>query len=195
MKMVMESKMMVVKVKKAEMIKEFPKSKKWIKKIKKLRSGEDLFDKKKIEYYFTCTPSHIVQMDSESIITMPFEERLEFELDTVNVNAMVKHNSFVIADLLPVGVVPESVKKIVAEITKVKMMIECQITGDEEIRKTIPEIDKTKVDPDLIRKSLNGINSDEDEILDIDEILDKIIDFGMESLTMREIEFLKKQGK
>ncbi len=195
MRMVMESRMMVVKVKKKEMLRDFPKAKKWAKKIEKMRTGEDIFDKKKIEYYYTCTHPSTSGLDTEDLVTLPFDQRLELELGSIMINAMVKHNSFVIADLIPFDIVPDAVRQIVAEITKVKMMVECQITGDEEIRKTIPALDTNKVDPDMVRKSLDGIKMEEEDNLEIDNILDKIIDFGMDSLTSKEIEFLKKMGK
>jgi hypothetical protein len=184
--------MVIVKVGKKEMFEFFPIAKKWIKKISKMMPGE--FRKKDIEYFFTFTwPSEAAT--SGYLLNLTFEERIVTEIEMLSINAMIKYGDFSVSDSISSGITPESIRKVAEEMTKVKMMVECQITGNEEIRKTIPDLDSNRVDTEAIRKSIGKISEEESEILDLDTILDKIIENGIESLSEREMEFLKRQGR
>jgi ferritin len=97
------------------------------------------------------------------------------------------------ADRLPKGIVPEIIKDIVAEITKVKMIIESEYNEDKEITNSIPELNKDIVSFDLIKDYIN--NDVDSEDLDIDSILDKISSDGFDSLSDEEKEFLDKKSK
>lgn len=122
---------------------------------------------------------------------MLFEDRLEEELSKVRTNVTIKIGNFMMTNRLPKGTIPKVIKEIVTEVTKYKMMFECEIHSNEEVRKSIPEFDESIVSFELIKNQV----SSEPEQFDIDEILDKISESGLESLTDAEKDFLKKQSK
>jgi len=196
---------MKVNVKKKDMYFEFPLSKKWVKAIKKLAIDKDKFDKQKIEFFYACNfnvPSNPEELneylkDAEFATTLPYKERLSFELSHLNIHVYVKLMSFAIGDKIKQTEIPERVVKVVEEIVKVKMLVECELHGIEELRMTIPPIDTTKVDMSHINREIQALKEQvtEDSELDIDTILDKINKYGISSITEREIDFLNKQSK
>ena len=125
---------------------------------------------------------------------MLFDERLNFELSKVRVNLTMKIGHFVISDRLPKGVIPHSVVKIVTEVTKVKMMIESDYYQNEEVKNSIPEIDKTFVDIEIVKDVVTN-DYKEDKNFDIDSILDKISQKGLDSLSNEEKDFLDNKSK
>ena len=118
-----------------------------------------------------------------------------FEINNkVRVNLTMKIGHFVISDRLPKGIVPESISRIVTEVTKVKMMIESDHYQNEEVKKSIPEIDRTFVDIDIVRDVVTN-DYKEDKNFDIDSILDKISQKGLDSLSNEEKDFLDNKSK
>jgi hypothetical protein len=139
---------------------------------------------KKIEFYEDMY---------DSINKMMFDDRLEFELSKVRVNlTMLIGKNFVLSNRMPKEFIPEIVRKIVTEVTKVKMLVEYEYHSNEDIKNSIPEIDTSIVSFEIIR----DVVKDENKLnLDIDSILDKISEKGLESLSDEEREFLDKKSK
>jgi|688.fasta_scaffold136958_4 hypothetical protein len=196
---------MKVSVKKKDMYSEFPLSKKWFKAIKKLAIDKEKFDKQKVEFFYACSfnvPTNPEELneylqDAEYATTLPYTDRLSFELSNLNIHVYVKHMGFAIGDKIKQNEIPERVIKVVEEIVKVKMLVEYELHGIEELKLTIPPIDTTKVDMSHINREIQALKeqvTDESE-LDIDTILDKINKYGLSSITEREIEFLNKQSR
>ena len=193
--------MFVIDVDRKEISEEFPTMKAWMKKINKLKLGEEEFDKKEAEFYYTYgffvgksknTPEAL-QEAAEATSKMLFEERLAHELAKIRVYITMKAEEFMITDKLPKGTIPEKVKKVVAEVTKVKMSIESEYYQNQEVKDSIPELDKSIVNVEVTRKS-----KDEDEEpvrFDIDSILEKIGKHGYESLSEDEKTFLDKKSR
>ena len=194
--------MFTINVEKAELVNQFPEVKKWVKKIQKMsfsKKGE--INDSEIEFY--CTYGYFVPKSfngekfseiSDITSKMLFEERLNFELSKVRVNLTMKLGNFVIGDRLPKGVIPETIVKIVTEVTKVKMMVETEYYQNDEVKKSIPEIDKTFVDIEIIRDVVTN-DYKENKNFDIDSILDKISQKGLDSLSDEEKDFLDNKSK
>jgi hypothetical protein len=190
---------------KKQMAKDFPLSKKWTKGMKSMVTDKESFSKKNNEYFYGCTfkvPTNQEELadyvaDAEFSTTLPFEERLNYELSKVNVSAFVKNKNFVIGDKITNESLPSSVTNMLAEIVKIKMLVEYEIHGDDEIRKTIPEIDSKRVDPKVVQKEIDQLKQqiDEDTEMDLDTILDKINMYGMGSVTKKELDFLNEQSR
>lgn len=125
---------------------------------------------------------------------MKFEQRLEHELSKIRVNLTLKRGHFFISNRLEKGFIPTYVKQIVTELTKVKMLIECEFHQNKEIMKSIPEIDKSVVSVEFIKEAVDGDVYTNQEY-DIDEILDKISNNGLDSLSNEEKEYLDKKSK
>lgn len=122
---------------------------------------------------------------------MLFDDRLDEELSKVRVSVTLKIGNFIMSNRLEKGIVPKVIKDIVTEITKYKMLYEYQVHGNIDVLNSIPEFDESIATLEVVK---NEIEYSSDSY-DIDDILDKISESGMESLTDGEKEFLKNHSK
>ena len=193
--------MFVINVEGKEITKEFPIVKKWLKKMKKIKLNEGEFEKDKVEFYYSYgffvaksknnDEEYLKSLEFTS--TMLYPERLNFELSKVRVSLSMKLDHFILTDRLPKGNIPEKIKGIVAEVTKVKMMVESEFSHNKEALDSIPALDKSIVDIEIVKN--NGYEKEETENFTIDSILDKISKKGYESLSNEEKEFLDNKSK
>lgn len=199
----MSDNMFGIDVERKEVTKEFPIVKDWLKKLKKLKFGEGEFDKDEVEFYYSYgffVPKSKNNEEEylksiESTLTMLYPERLTFELSKVRVNISMKLDNFIITDRLPKGSVPVRIHEIVAEVTKVKMMVESEFSYNKEVLESIPALDKTIVDIEIIKNPETKEIESESQSFTIDTILDKISKRGYESLSKEEKEFLDNKSK
>lgn len=199
----MNDDMFGIDVERKEVTKEFPIVKDWLKKLKKLKLGDGEFDKDEVEFYYSYgffVPKSKNKEEEylksiESTLTMLYPERLAFELSKVRVNISMKLDNFIITDRLPKGSVPTRIHEIVAEVTKVKMMVESEFSYNKEVLESIPALDKTIVDIEIIRNPETQEIESESQSFTIDTILDKISKGGYESLSKEEKEFLDNKSK
>jgi hypothetical protein len=201
--------MFVIDVERKEIAKEFPIVKEWMKKMKKIKLNEGKFEKDKVEFYYSYgffVPKNKNNDDEylkslESTLTMLYPERLIFELSKVRVNLSMKLDNFILTDRLPKGSIPTRIKNIVAEVTKVKMMVESEFSHNKEVLESIPALDKTVVDIEIVKNGESTLlttgpnNATVTNEFSIDTILDKISKKGFESLSKEEKEFLDNKSK
>jgi hypothetical protein len=197
--------MFVIDAKRKEVAKEFPIVKDWIKKIKKIKITKTEFDKNDIEFYYSYgffVPKSKNKEDEylkslDLSMAMLYPERLELELSKVRVNISMKLDNFIITDRLPKGTIPQKVKDIVAEVTKVKMMVESEFSYNKIVLESIPALDKTVVDIEIVKgpEDLPIEFVSEAQTFTIDSILDKISKKGYESLSKEEKDFLDNKSK
>ena len=126
---------------------------------------------------------------------MKYDDRLQFELSKVSVILTIKMKSFVISDKLEKGFIPTSIRLLINEITKVKMMLEYEYYKNEEVRNSIPEIDSEIVSFEIVKEIVQGDGGINEVPLNMDQILDKIVEDGIDSLSDEEKEFLDKKSK
>ena len=199
----MSDNMFGIDVERKEVTKEFPIVKDWLKKLKKLKFGDGEFDKDEVEFYYSYgffVPKSKNNEEEylksiESTLIMLYPERLTFELSKVRVNISMKLDNFIITDRLPKGSVPVRIHEIVAEVTKVKMMVESEFSYNKEVLESIPALDKTIVDIEIIKNPETQEIESESQSFTIDTILDKISKRGYESLSKEEKEFLDNKSK
>ena len=203
------SDMFVIDLERKEITKEFPIVKEWMKKMKKIKLNEGEFEKDKVEFYYSYgffVPKNKNNDDEylkslESTLTMLYTERLTFELSKVRVNLSMKLDNFILTDRLPKGSIPTRIKNIVAEVTKVKMMVESEFSHNKEVLESIPALDKTVVDIEIVKNGESTLlttgpnNATATNEFSIDTILDKISKKGFESLSKEEKEFLDNKSK
>lgn len=203
------SDMFVIDVERKEIAKEFPIVKEWMKKMKKIKLNEGEFEKDKVEFYYSYgffVPKNKNNDDEylkslESTLTMLYPERLIFELSKVRVNLSMKLDNFILTDRLPKGSIPTRIKNIVAEVTKVKMMVESEFSHNKEVLESIPALDKTVVDIEIVKNGESTVlttgpnNATATNEFSIDTILDKISKKGFGSLSKEEKEFLDNKSK
>ena len=190
--------MFIIPINKEE-ISDIPKIKKWIKNLHKL-SFVDEISKDKIE--FLCQFGFFIPkgnnnpdrfMESFEVTSkMLFDERFKFELSKVRVDIAIKHDKFFMTDRLPKDIIPESVFKMVRELTKVKMMVESKMHENLEVLKSIPEIDTKMINIDIFK---NIAHSEIKTEYNLDDILDKINEKGIDSLSDDEKKFLDDSSK
>ena len=193
--------MFILSTKKEDVLSDFPYVKEWI------DNAQTNFIKSEIEesnmdFYYTYG-FFVPKVDNreelytdmyEKTSKMLFEDRLNFELSKVRVNLTMKIGKhFMLTNRLEKGSLPSMVKTIVTELTKVKMTIEAEYSENEEVKSSIPEIDRDIVNLEIIK---DVIEKDYDiKDFDIDELLDKINEAGIESLSDEERDFLNKKSK
>jgi hypothetical protein len=129
----------------------------------------------------------------EQCNNMLFDDRLKFELSKVRVNLTIRVGKFAMSNRLPKGVVPENIKEIVTEVTKVKMMLEGEYHDNQEVINSIPDVDTSIVSYEIIKDAMHS--EDSEKYFNVDEILDKISKNGLDSLSEEEKEFLDKKSK
>ena len=129
----------------------------------------------------------------EQYNNMLFDDRLKFELSKVRVNLTIRVGKFAMSNRLPKGVVPENIKEIVTEVTKVKMMLEGEYHDNQEVINSIPDVDTSIVSYEIIKDAMHS--EDSEKYFNVDEILDKISKNGLDSLSEEEKEFLDKKSK
>jgi hypothetical protein len=197
--------MFVIDVERKEITKEFPIVKDWLKKMKKIKLNEGEFDKDQVEFYYSYgffvpksknnDEEYLKSMESN--LKMLYPERFEYELSKVRVNLSMKLDNFIITDRLPKGSVPTKIKEIVAEVTKVKMMVESEFSYNKDVLDSIPALDKTVVDIEIVKngESTRLETSGPTNDFNIDTILDKISKKGYEALSKEEKEFLDNKSK
>lgn len=192
--------MFTIIAKSDEVLREYPKVNDWINIM--INSFNKKVNFEKIEFYYSYgffQPSvnkneqYYIEL-YEKVSKMYFDERYEFELSKVRVSLTLRLKDFVISDRLEKGFIPESIKIIIKEITKVKMMVECEYNKNEDIKRSIPEIDNSVVSVELIKEIISEEETKIKIEYDIDDILDKISKNGIESLSEEELDFLNKKS-
>jgi hypothetical protein len=176
---------------------EFSQIKKWIKIINKKILNTKV-DNSKIQTYYsygffiTKPKEGELVLTNDDIFKLKFKKRLKHELSKVRVDVTIKIGNFTMTNRLEKGTIPEDIKNIVTEITKVRMMVEGEYHQDKKVIKSIPEVDSKIVQYRIIR---GDEDVDMEPMFDMDLILDKISKEGIESLSPEEKDFLDKSSK
>ena len=75
------------------------------------------------------------------------------------------------------------------------MMAESEFHENQEIKDSIPEVDNNLVSIELVKSLVSGKEEVDETEFDLDDILEKISNQGMDSLSEKEKEFLDKKSK
>jgi len=162
----------------------------WIDVIKSDIIKNESFEDSNIKFYYSY--GFFVPKSNKYVkLDMLFPERLQFELSKIRVGATIEMGNFIMSNRLPKGFIPPIINDIVIEITKVKMMIECELFHNDDIFNSIPPLSENtsfKMIKELIGEQV-------EEEFDMYDILDKISTHGIESLSNKEKNFLDKKSK
>lgn len=179
-----------------EVLLSFPGLEQWLQTIEQFK--KDL-DRNKIEFFYTFGFFVTKTNNKEELYTkmhqatsdLKYPERLKYEMLKVRVNLTLRLGNFILQDRMPKGIIPPIIGDVVAEITKIKMIIETEERPNREISQSIPELNT-----DLVSfENLQEYVKDTTEDLDLDSILDKISSEGLGSLSDLEKEFLDNKSK
>lgn len=193
--------MFILDTTKEDVMNDFPFVMDWIN-VAKDHIIKNEIDESKIEFYYSYgffvpkvqNKEEMYNKMFEDCIKMKFPERLDFEMSKVRVNLTMKLGHFILSNRLEKGSIPESIRKIVTELTKVKMTVESEYHENYDVKDSIPEIDREVVSFEIIRDVVKSDYS-ESQNFDIDSILDKISNQGMDALSDEEKDFLDKKSK
>jgi hypothetical protein len=190
--------MNIISVDYSEVISEFEIVKEWINTIQYNILGREISEENIVTFYHygyflpkVENKEDFYQHKFEQYSTMKFEDRLREELSKVRVNVTIKIGEFMMTNRLGKGKIPKIIEDIVTEVTKYKMAIEGSIHNNLEVVDSIPDFDTSIVSIELVKEQI----SREPISYELDDILDKISELGIESLTNEEREFLKNQSK
>lgn len=174
----------------------FPGLEQWLQTVGEFK--KDL-DRNKIEFFYTFGFFVTKTNNKEELYTkmyqaspdLKYPARLKYELSKVRVNLTLRAGNFILQDRMPKGIIPPIIADVVAEITKIKMILETEEQPNTEISQSIPELNRDLVSFDNLREYVK----DSAEDLDLDSILDKISSKGLGSLSDLEKEFLDNKSK
>jgi hypothetical protein len=176
---------------------EFSQVKKWVKTIHKKVLNTKL-DNSKISVYYsygffvTKSKSDTEIIHNEEIFKLKYKKRLKIELAKVRVDVTIRVGNFTMTNRLEKGLIPEDIKNIVTELTKVRMMVEGEYHKNKKVIDSIPEVDRNIVQYKIIK---GNEDVDMEPMFDMDLILDKISKEGIQSLSPEEKDFLDKSSK
>ena len=176
---------------------EFSQVKKWVKTIHKKVLNTKL-DNSKISVYYsygffvTKSKSDTEIICNEELFKLKYKKRLKVELAKVRVDVTIRVGNFTMTNRLEKGLIPQDIKNIVTELTKVRMMVEGEYHKNKKVIDSIPEVDRNIVQYKIIK---GDEDVDMEPMFDMDLILDKISKEGIESLSPEEKDFLDKSSK
>jgi hypothetical protein len=176
---------------------EFSQVKKWVKTIHKKVLNTKL-DKSKISVYYsygffvTKTKSETEIINNDELFKLKYKKRLKIELLKVRVDVTIRVGNFIMTNRLEKGTIPQDIKNIVTELTKVRMMVEGEFHKNIKVINSIPKVDRNIVQYKIIK---GNDDNDMEPMFDMDLILDKISKEGIESLSPEEKDFLDKSSK
>jgi hypothetical protein len=173
-----------------------------------LRNMPDVVIKdSKLEFYYTYG-YYLPKSKDESLIEvynnilrLKYDDRLKYELGKVRVSLTIKHGHLLYTNRLPKKQIPDIIKEIVTELTKVKMNLEYEYHKDDSILETVPKINTSLVSIEVLKDELTDdfvkIEKGIENYItyEIDDILDKINESGIDSLTDGEKNFLNNLNK
>jgi len=176
---------------------EFSQVKKWVKTIHKKVLNTKL-DKSKISVYYsygffvTKTKSDTEIINNDELFKLKYKKRLKIELSKVRVDVTIRTGNLILTNRLEKGTIPQDIKNIVTELTKVRMMVEGEFHKNKKVINSIPKVDRNIVQYKIIK---GNDDNDMEPMFDMDLILDKISKEGIESLSPEEKDFLDKSSK
>jgi hypothetical protein len=194
--------MFTIKVDPIKVEKDYPEVlKKWLDIIQNSFGKEILEDK--LELYYSAglfvTKKMRVDEDGDRVLRMDFAQRLDWEIGKVRIDLTLKIGNFVITDRMDKKFVPSVISDMIREITKLKMILEGELSSNQfGVADSVPPLEGGFFDEESLRsvfKELAGFSGNSGGGFDLDDILDKISEFGIDSLTGDEMEFLKSQSK
>ena len=176
---------------------EFSQVKKWVKTIHKKVLNTKL-DNSKISVYYsygffvTKAKSDTEIISNDELFKLKYKKRLKIELSKVRVDVTIRSGNLILTNRLERGLIPQDIKNIVTELTKVRMMVEGEFHKNKKVIDSIPEVDRNIVQYKIIK---GDEDVDMEPMFDMDLILDKISKEGIQSLSPEEKDFLDKSSK
>lgn len=189
-----------------EVISDFPLVKDWLDLL--ISNFSPSYDLSKAKFYYSYgtfvpksqnTPEAFESQFSKTL-GMLYEDRLSYELSKVRISVSIKMGNLYFSNRVPVGRIPSKVREVVSELIKIKMMMESDMYQTSvEVYKSIPELSPDTRVFGLKNDEIMDLTDEYKEVhkpqYNIDDILDKIYQDGIDSLTPEERDFLNEKSK
>jgi len=136
----------------------------------------------------------------EEKLHLTYEERCEADLPKLRITVTMKAGYRIVSDRSLDETIPDFIEDMFFEVMKVTMLQEQMIVNDPVVLESLEEF-KHLLDDILEEMAEEGENIDiirnvkKETPLSMDDILDKISESGMQSLTAKELKFLEKMSR
>lgn len=140
-------------------------------------------------------------MDYENKLKLPYEERCAADLPKIRINISMKSGFYIRTDRSFDKEVPQYIIDMFYEVMKVTMLQEQMFLNDPVVMESLAEfqhlLDEMLENMESDLEGLEGISIKKkaEPQLNMDDILDKISESGMQSLTAKELKFLEKMSR
>ena len=141
-------------------------------------------------------------MEFENKMKLTYEERCEADLPKLRITISMKAGYRILTDRALDEGIPEYIKEMFYEVMKITMLQEQMIVNDPNVLDSLEEfkhlLEDIIEDMGLEMEGLDGLKSavkKQEAPLSMDDILDKISESGMQSLTAKELKFLEKMSR
>jgi len=131
---------------------------------------------------------------------LTYDERCEVDLPKIRITVTMKAGNRIVSDRSIDDTIPDFIEDMFFEVMKIKMLQEQMIVNDPVVLESLEEF-KHLLEYILEEMAEEGENIDiirnlkKETPLSMDEILDKISESGMQSLTAKELKFLEKMSR
>jgi len=148
--------MYIIDTKIERVCEEFSQVKKWVKTIHKKVLNTKL-DNSKISIYYsygffvTKGKSDTEIISNDELFKLKYKKRLKIELLKVRVDVTIRVGNFIMTNRLEKGTIPQDIKNIVTELTKVRMMVEGEFHKNIKVINSIPKVDRNIVQYKIIK--------------------------------------------
>lgn len=212
--------MITLKVSYEQVLKDYPEVvEEFLTSLKESNSSSKDIQLEKIKWFYTWgrfgkkakteEEKALKNIKQQKVSSMTYDDRLPIELSKIKVSVTMEAGHYIKGDRVPsTSEVSPFVVRYETELIKVHMLNEQKEFNEAHIISSIPEPSKEILD-ELIPPEVKAMQAKMQEALengqvqtrtahtpsyDVDELLDKISDEGLESLSDEEKEFLKNQS-
>ena len=130
----------------------------------------------------------------EKKFKLPFEERVAEDTPKIKVTVFMEVGHYIRADRSIDKEIPKFIKDMSVEVIKIMMLQEQKEVNDPVVKASLKEFEHLLEEIQVVDEKGKVVPKKEAP-LSMDEILDKINDTGMGSLSPRELKFLEKMSR
>jgi hypothetical protein len=140
------------------------------------------------------------EQEKKDKLHLTYDERCEVDLPKIRITVTMKAGNRIVSDRSIDDTIPDFIEDMFFEVMKIKMLQEQMIVNDPVVLESLEEF-KHLLEYILEEMAEEGENIDiirnlkKETPLSMDEILDKISESGMQSLTAKELKFLEKMSR
>jgi hypothetical protein len=141
-------------------------------------------------------------LELENKLKLPYEERCKVDIPKIRITISMKAGYRVVSDRTLDSEIPDFVKEMFYEVMKITMLQEQMLINDPVVLESLEEfkdllsdfIEDMEIEMEGFEDVKKAYKKQE-TTLSMDDILDKISDTGMQSLTAKELKFLEKMSR